>query len=265
MSQTAASEKQVFSYDGINVIYYVAGQGYPILLLHGWGCSHETMQPVYEHLKQHYRVYNFDFPGFGESEEPKEVWGTLEYADMIVAFIEQHCQQPPVLIAHSFGGRISLRLGARGIPHKMVLTGCAGLKPKRGMDYYTKVYSYKAAKKLLSLPGLSKKKEEILTKMRGEKGSDDYKKASEKMRGVFVRVVNEDLKDLLPQIKMPVVLYWGELDTATPLTDGQTMEREMADAGLIVMKGATHYAYLERLGNFLAVLDSFLQPERKEI
>ncbi len=261
MIETARPDGKVFTYEGCKIRYYQAGEGYPVILLHGWGCSSQTMEPVYQHLSHSFTVYNFDLPGFGESDEPTKVWGTEDYAAMMEAFIRQHCQQPPILIAHSFGGRVSIRLGAKGIPKKMILTGCAGLKPKRGLDYYAKVYSYKAAKRMLSLPGLKSKKERLLNDMKKKRGSTDYQQASDFMRGVFVRVVNEDLKDLLPQITIPVVLYWGENDTATPLEDGKTMEANMQNAGLIVMKGATHYAYLERLQNFLAVLDSFLQPE----
>ena len=100
--------------------------------------------------------------------------------------------------------------------------------------------------------------------MRNKKGSTDYQQASEAMRGTFVKVVNEDLKELLPKISAPTLLYWGENDTATPVADGRTMETNMQDAGLVVMPNSTHYAYLENLGNFLAVADSFLQAESKK-
>ena len=256
--------QKTFVYDGINVVYYEDGNGFPVVLLHGWGCSHETMEPIFQHLAPKFRVYNFDLPGHGASDEPRKPWSTVEYKEMLKAFFAANNIEHPILIAHSFGGRLSLRLGAEGIPHKMVLTGCAGLKPKRGLDYYAKVYSYKAAKKALSLPGLRKKKEEILGNMRSKKGSADYQQASEAMRGTFVKVVNEDLKDLLPKISAPTFLYWGENDTATPPEDGRTMEKNMQDAGLVVMPNSTHYAYLENLGNFLAVVDSFLQAEAKK-
>lgn len=254
-------DKKTFKYNEINVVYYEGGLGWPVVLLHGWGCSNQTMKAVAEHLEPNFHVYNFDLPGHGESDEPKEAWSTVEYKEMLKAFFNKVGIEKPILIAHSFGGRLSIRLGAEQIPHKMVLTGCAGLKPKRGLDYYAKVYSYKAAKKALSLPVLRKKKEAVLDNMRGKKGSTDYQQASEAMRGTFVRVVNEDLKDLLSEITAPTLLYWGENDTATPVDDGKTMEAEMKDAGLVVMKNSTHYAYLENLGNFLAVVDSFLKPE----
>ena len=121
-------------------LYYLeGGSGWPVLLLHGWGCSSETMQPVFRHLEADFHVYNFDLPGFGLSPEPPAAWDTAAYASLLAEFIQKNCAQPPVLVAHSFGGRLSLRLAAQGVPHKMILTGCAGLKAHRGLDYYAKL------------------------------------------------------------------------------------------------------------------------------
>lgn len=246
------------------VFYLAGGVGYPVLLLHGWGCSSETMLPVFNHLCAGFRVYNFDLPGFGMSPEPPSAWDTVAYADMLAAFIEENCAgQPPLIVGHSFGGRLALRLGARGIPKKMLLTGCAGLPPKRGMDYYAKVYSYKAAKKLLSLPGLSKRREELLNSAKNKSGSEDYRNAGEVMRGVFVKTVNENQTENLPKIAAPTLLFWGENDTATPLSDGEMMAAKMQDAALIVKKGGSHFAFLEFQAEFLAIADSLFKAEKQ--
>jgi pimeloyl-ACP methyl ester carboxylesterase len=250
-----------FLYEGITIKYDEMGNGYPVLLLHGWGGSRASFAAVACHLAQSMRVFNFDLPGFGESESPQELWDTAHYAAMLEAFIKEHCEKPPVIIAHSFGGRLALHLGSKGIPLKMVLTGCAGLKPHRGIDYYAKVYSYKAAKFGLSILG-KKKKEEILHKWRSRAGSSDYQNASGMMRQIFVNVVNENLRGLLKQIKAPTLLFWGKEDTATPFSDAKIMEAEIADAGLVAIEGAGHFAYLERLPQFLAVLNSFLAKQQ---
>lgn len=247
----------------LEVYYLAGGSGYPVLLLHGWGCSSATMQPIFNHLAANFRVYNFDLPGFGMSPEPPQAWDTVDYADMLAAFIEENCGGvPPYIVGHSFGGRLALRLGARGIPAKMLLTGCAGLPPKRGADYYAKVYSYKAAKKLLSLPGLGKKREELLNSAKNRSGSEDYRNASEVMRAVFVKTVNENQTDNLPKITAPTLLFWGENDTATPLADGEKMAELMKDAALIVKKGGTHFAFAEFQAEFLAIADSLFGAKK---
>ncbi len=247
---------------GQKLNYTQNGAGWPVLFLHGWGCSTETFAPVAQHLAKDFLVYNLDLPGFGKSAEPPVPWGSAEYAQLVEAFIKELAIKDLIIIAHSFGGRLALHLAAKNIPKKLILTGSAGLKPKRGVDYYLKVYSYKTAKKVLGLPGLKNNSEAVLEHWRKKSGSADYQQASNTMRQTLVRVVNEDLANFLPLVQVPTLLFWGENDTATPLADAKVFEKNIPDAGLVVAKGAGHYAYLEQLPFFLAVIDSFLQPER---
>ena len=90
-------------------------------------------------------------------------------------------------------------------------------------------------------------------------GSSDYAAASPTMRKVFVRVVNEDLAPLLPQIPEETLLIWGENDTATPLSDGMQMEREIPNAGLAKIARAGHYAWLDQPYVFASILKSYLK------
>ena len=117
-------------------------------------------------------------------------------------------------------------------------------------------------KKALDLPGLRGKKEDILDKRRKKAGSADYQAASPKMRAVLSRVVNEDLRPQLAKIKNPTLLVWGSEDTATPLSDGQTMEsilkKNGSDTALIVFEGRGHYAFLEERNRFIAVCKAFI-------
>lgn len=94
--------------------------------------------------------------------------------------------------------------------------------------------------------------------MRAARGSSDYNNATPMMRRILSRIVNEDLKHLMPQIKAPTLLIWGENDTATPLADAKTMERLIPDAGLVSFPGCGHYSFLDNPSQFSAVLRSFL-------
>lgn len=78
------------------------------------------------------------------------------------------------------------------------------------------------------------------------------------MRAILSKVVNEDLKSVMPSIKAPTLLIWGEDDTATPMRDARTMERLIPDAGLVSFPGCGHYSFLDNRGQFAAVLRSFL-------
>ena len=65
----------------------------------------------------------------------------------------------------------------------------------------------------------------VLTPWRKRKASADYASASPRMRSILSRVVNEDLCHMMPQIKAPTLLVWGEDDTATPMADAKRMEK----------------------------------------
>ena len=239
--------------DGRCVRYIDEGQGPEVLLLHGWAAPAQTYRLIIDHLSSRCRVVAPDLPGFGGSEEPSEPWTVDDYVDFTLKFTAAVGLQAPVLIGHSYGGRIIIKLMNRpDLPftvRRIVLMDAAGIKPKHKPSYYVKVYSYKAAKHLF--PSLAEK-------MRGKVGSTDYKNASPVMRRTMVLALNEDLTPLLPGITVPTLLLWGENDTATPLSDGQLMEKKIPDAGLVVFKNAGHFAFAECWGQCRRVLDSFI-------
>lgn len=250
---------------GMNISYEVSGQGKPVIILHGWGASLKVMKSVADAFEGKMMVYNIDLPGFGESDEPKEDgYDVYSYAEVIKEFTQKLEIKNPVIVAHSFGGRIALVLAGKKLidVSKLILTGSAGIVPKRGADYYIKVYSYKLMKKIIKLFG--RFSENLAEKLKKKGGSEDYATASEKMRGVLVRAVNEDLKYLMPEITAPCLLIWGEKDDAAPLADGKTMEKLIPDAGLVVMPGAGHFAFLEKAAWFGEILRNFCSKEMEE-
>lgn len=100
--------------------------------------------------------------------------------------------------------------------------------------------------------------ERRIERLRAGRGSSDYNNASVMMRRVLSKVVNEDLKHVMPLIQAPTLLVWGENDTATPLSDARKMERLIPDAGLVSFPGCGHYSFLDNPVGFAAVLRSFL-------
>lgn len=230
----------------------------PLILMHGWGCTHSTVESIARTAAATHRVYNIDLPGFGESPEPTTVWGVEEYTAAIEEFCRQLSLSSPTLIGHSFGGRISILFASRNDVDKVILVDAAGVKPKRKLSYYFKVYTYKLKKYLARLLLGKNRAETYLNKARAKAGSSDYANASVMMRRILSKVVNEDLKSVMPSIKAPTLLIWGTADTATPLSDAKTMERLIPGSGLVTFPGASHYSFLDRPGQFAAVLSSFL-------
>lgn len=246
--------------EGLNLHYTDSEKGEKtIVLMHGWGCSHATLASIERTaLACGYRVVNVDFPGFGTSEEPADVWSVEEYTRQIEALIKELDVKSPVLLGHSFGGRVGILYASRNSVEKLILVDAAGIKPTRTFKYYWKVYTFKAMKRLMYLIYGKEKAERMLDAKRAKAGSSDYAGASPMMRRILSKVVNEDLTDRLDKIKAPTLLVWGENDTATPLKDAKKMESLIPDAGLVSFPGCGHYSFLDNPGQFAAVLRSFL-------
>lgn len=245
--------------NGVSLHYDVSGDGDPLILMHGWGCDHTTVASIARVASETNRVYNLDFPGFGKSDEPDGVWGVEEYTDLVEKLCVAEKIENPILIGHSFGGRVSILYASRNKVNKLILVDAAGIKPERSLKYYIKVYSFKLSKKIYRLLLGKDKAEKRIEKMRAEKGSSDYASASPKMRAIMSRVVNEDLTGRLHLIESPTLLIWGENDTATPLKDAKKMERLIPEVGLVSFPGCGHYSFLDNPIQFQAVLRSFLK------
>ncbi len=248
---------------GIDIHYTVSGEGRDLVLLHGWGGSIASFAPVHQHYQQYFRTYSLDWPGFGKSNEPDEPWGVEDYAEMFCEWMRALKIQNPIVMAHSFGGRVVIYSAGKMKYnfHKIILIDSAGIKPKRSLKYYLKVYIYKLIKKLVYLPGCKQLLLKKFEQYRKRAGSSDYRNASENMKKVFIKVVNQDLKKYLSYIHMPTLLIWGGNDTATPLGDAQIMEKLIPDAGLVVFKNAGHFSYLEEFNRFICVADNFLKKD----
>lgn len=248
--------------DGLKINYIDEGIGITILLLHGWGGSIETMLPIHNFLKQKCRVIVPDLPGFGMSDKPPYPYNSYDYAKIIDKFIEKLELNNIILFGHSHGGRISIILSSeKSYVKKLILIDSAGIIPKRSFKYYFKVYSFKLMKKIYLLLAKGNSKEEKLEKLYKKHGSTDYKQSDGVMRQTMVKVINDDLINLLPDIKVPALLIWGENDEDTPVYMGKIMEQKISDSGLIVLKGAGHYSYVDKYDEFKAIINVFLKDD----
>src|SRR5690554_4481883 len=174
----------------MDINYIVEGEGDNILILHGWGANIETIVPILNILKETHKVYALDLPGFGKSEEPKEVYGSFNYADVVKEFIDRMNIKVVSLIGHSFGGKLSIILASKypELVDKVVLIDSAGLIPKRTLKYHLRVKSFKIFKKLYQTLVFWQADEKKMEKLYSRFGSDDYQNSSGVMRKILVRV-----------------------------------------------------------------------------
>ena len=130
---------------------------------------------------------------------------------------------------------------------------------EESLKYYYKVYLFKSIKTLLTTFLLKESSNKILDDYRSKKGSADYKNANHMMRTILSKAVNEDLKHVMSDIKVPTLLIWGKKDTATPLCDAETMNKLIKESGLVAFDNVGHYSFLERPYDFDAIMKNFLK------
>jgi len=247
--------------DGIKTHYEDRGSGEVLVLLHGWGTDLSLYEGLIAHLSKHMRVIAPELPGFGQTPEPPQPWSAADYSAFALNFLDALGIKKAVLLGHSNGGRIIIKTVGSGAPievPKIILIGSAGLVREKTPAEIRKMKRYKLGKKILSSRPVRLLFPGALDKFKNRRGSEDYRKATPVMRDTLVKLVNEDLRHLLPNIKQPTLLIWGENDDATPLSDAKIMEKLLPDGGLVVVKGAGHYCYLEQPLFVYRVLDSFL-------
>jgi pimeloyl-ACP methyl ester carboxylesterase len=230
----------------------------PVLVLHGWGASIDAVGSIVSGLGRSAEIVAVDLPGFGRSDPPTAPWTVGRYAAFVVQLAAALSLERFSVLGHSFGARIAIVL-ADEHPEKLerlLLTGAAGLRPRRRPSYYAKVGLAKVGRLVAAVGGSPGRR--LQAALRRRVASADWLAASEALRGTFRLVIAEDLTGRLSRIRVPTLLVWGEQDADTPLWMGERMERLIPDAGLVVLPGAGHYAYAERAGEFNRVAEHFL-------
>ncbi len=237
----------------VKINYKLYGNGGDtIVLLHGWGQNIQMMEPIGNNFIKEYQVLIIDLPGFGSSDEPDDIWSMYDYVECIHELIEKLKIKNPILMGHSFGGKISLIYASKYEVKKLVLFASPFKKEIKKLSLKTKIL--KTAKKV---PGLNK----LEGFAKKHIGSRDYREASDFMRKILVEHVNLDITEDVKKITCPTLIIWGTEDMEVPIERAYELESLIKDSGVVVYEGCTHYAYIERLGQTINVLRSFLGGE----
>ncbi len=250
--------------DDYNICYKITGEGdETVVILQGWGTDLGVYDSVASSINEKYRVVQFDLPGFGGSDEPREAWNVDAFADFFCKFMEALEIRKAILIGHSYGGRVIIKLAAReSLPFeidRIVLIDSAGVLPKRSFSQKMKIRRYKILKKILNLKLVYFLFPELIDDWRSRQGSADYRNATPMMRNCLVMAVNEDLTPLLPKIKQETLLIWGDKDTATPIGDAKIMDEMIPNSGLAVIPGTGHFSFLEQPVIFRNIMRAYFQ------
>jgi pimeloyl-ACP methyl ester carboxylesterase len=215
----------------------VSGPQPTVLALHGWGRDRSDFADNLEGFE----YISVDLPGFGASPVPPGPWTTRQYAEALIPVVESF-GEPPVLVGHSFGGRVAVHLAGMTKVEGLLLIGTPLFRPptqggKVALGY--RVVRWAARRRLVSGERLEAAKQKY--------GSADYRAAEGVMREVLVQAINESYGPQLEALDVPVYLLWGEDDTAAPAWNVGKAEALLSEpSDKTVVAGVGHDVHLLR-------------------
>ena len=257
--------------DGYNINYKITGPDDAkgtIVMLQGWGTSLDLYDFVSGTVDDAYRFVQFDFPGFGDSEEPREPWNVEAYTEFFCKFMQALEIREAALIGHSYGGRVIIKLAEHDdLPFritKIMLIDSAGIMPERTPAQKARIRRYKIMRNFLTSKPIHAMFPEVIDYWMSKQGSEDYRNASPMMKKCLVMAVNEDQRESLPKIKQEVLLVWGDLDDATPISDAHLMDELIPDSALVVLEGTGHYSFLQKPQQFRGIIRAYFGADMQE-
>ncbi len=210
----------------------------PIVLLHGWNQNIEMMRPFASFFSKNHRVIMIDLPGFGASQVPPFEYSIYDYALLINELLQKLKVTNPIIIGHSFGGKIALLYASIYEVDKLIILASPYRKVLKPSSKKIKIL------RLLKKVPILKPFEEFAKQ---RIGTANYRTATPLMRNIFVNYLNFDLSCDLWKIEAQTLLIWGDADEVVSINEGRELSKKIENARLVEIKNATHYAYLENL------------------
>jgi len=227
-----------------------------LILLHGWRCDASIWFSVAEQLTQAgYRVIAVDLPGFGKSQLPPESFTLQDYALTFAQFSAELELGSSVLIGHSFGARVAVKV-ALTKPEKvssLILVSSGGWRPgyRLGLQFVAKLL-----KPIFSLAFLRDLRRKIYQLL----GADDYL-AKPELKKIFLNIINEDLLAAASAVRQPTLIIWGEKDDTAPIGFARQLQAQIPSAQLRVFPGAGHFVFLDKPQEFIRQVIEFCKEK----
>ena len=247
--------------DGLRINIEIAGQGEPLLILHGWGSSVESWLTLQNLLAKDFKVFIPDLPGFGQSDAPFKAWTVEYYSNFVLKLVDELKLSSFFLMGHSFGGRISIRFAGKH-PEKvksLILCDASGIKmeldSKRKIVFQmSRLGNFLFSKRLFS--GLKRFVKGVFYFFLRH---TDYARARGVMRETLKLVVAEDLLPELNNIKVRTLVVWGEKDNMVPVKAAHIFKERIPGSELKIFPGVKHSPHREIPEKLSQVVSNFLK------
>lgn len=246
-----------------NIYFQKIGKGKDLVMLHGWGVDVSTFWGVVDLLKNDFTLWLIDLPGFGRSGQPKKNFTVSDYAEIIGEFIKKNKIKKPVLLGHSLGGRVAIKLASHlssgnvNFIDKLILESSAGIKPKRDN---LKPFFYLIAKLSHVIPNWISLKEKIRVWFYKSLESD-YINAGV-LKETLKNILDEDLTKDVTKIQTDILLIWGEKDPTkeASLKNGKKMYHLIKNSRIEILEDVGHFPHIENPERFVYWVKDFCLP-----
>ncbi len=253
-------ERRTFDYQGIKINYYEAGQGPPVLLLHGFGGCAYTWRHLIPPLAAAHRVLTLELKGYGLSDKPRDGhYAVADQAEIVAAFIRSQDLHDLVVMGHSMGGGVALMTYLKlqqddpGRINRLVLIDSAGYPQK--LPWFIRLAKIPGAAVLAALLPPRFAAAMVLKKCYYHKDRitqeqiDTYAYygslpgAREAISQTAKQILPKDIDLLTEQYKgisVPVLVIWGVEDEVVPLRVALNFMRDLPHAQMVPLRRCGH-------------------------
>lgn len=233
-----------------------------IIILHGWGLSADKFDALKEEfISRGFDARALDMPGFGKSESPKRPFTLKDYADFLHSYIGRNSLVKPILVGHSFGGRVALKYQSMypGGVGALILTGTPGYTPVSRKKLFLFIAFAKIGRAFTSILPFGSLRSTIRQWYYYVVGAREFNRAEGTMKETFKNIVRENLVAYMRMVDVPCALVWGELDTVTPLWIAKRMREVIPHSSLIIIPAADHGVVYKQPKVFALSVENFLK------
>ncbi|RAQ94496.1 alpha/beta fold hydrolase [Thermogemmatispora tikiterensis] len=244
------THSQVVTVDGIPVRYEYAGEGEPVVFVHGLSGSTKWWARNIPAIAQHYRVYLVDLPGFGAMRRFRRQFHLLRAPHWLDRLCQALGLETFSLVGHSMGGYVSLALAAQHperVKH-LVLVASIGIPFERSVAQLLWPTALALARTTPAFwPTLL---------------YDGARAGTLMILRAAHQIVALDARPLLPTIRTPTLLIWGAKDDLVPLSFGRQLHAAIPQARLYLIEHANHICMYDQPQLFNEALLAFLQGQQ---
>ena len=261
---------EVVRANGLEIAYERAGEGPPLVFVHGAAVDGRMWQPQLAALADEFTVVAWDEPGAGRSSDVPADFGLADYANCLAALIEAVALGPAHVAGLSWGGTVVLELYRHhpGLVATLILidtyAGWKGSLPEEEVrarvEGVRQMLAAPADEFDPTLPGLVRRRP--AGRVRPATRGDGRRRPPREPPTQLLVMAETDQRDLLPRIAVPTLLIWGELDARSPLSVARQFEQAIPDTKLVVIPRCGHVSNLEQPERSTRLCESSAAPTR---